>query len=404
MNVRSKRNKKWIKIGKVDGVGLHQSVVDPNLFQGRSRGSRRFIRRQFRAAGEAQARAMIQDVMQMRPPMADEEAIDIAEAFEAALGDAARGRRSREDFLCASERFMAWLQVQFPWILLWKDLTRPVLRKYLATFDGKSANTRRLAMQPIIQTAGFMAREQGMANIAERFGIGAKLQSTPPVVYLEDVVSFCDWMEANRPRLAVGAALQGFAALQMMEALRLTWDRVDLDRGLIEISGEVKNRYRNRVIPVCARVRTALERAWKRRRAGRAGVTPIRQPVVATSQGEPFSGPCCYSRQMRQAFLAWNPRIGWAPKDLRNGLPTYGVGQGFWNAVWEQYIGHAPGTVTTRHYVPRLASVSGGETAALDRQMELFRAQVLAPLDQGLVRIDASPMYKNVQDGSRVVG
>ena len=40
----------------------------------------------------------------------------------------------------------------------------------------------------------------------------------------------------------------------------LAWDRVDLERGLIEIRGEVKNEYRNRVIPVCRRVVEALNR------------------------------------------------------------------------------------------------------------------------------------------------
>jgi hypothetical protein len=52
----------------------------------------------------------------------------------------------------------------------------------------------------------------------------------------------------------------------------------------------------------------------------------------------------------------WNQKINWAPKDLRNALPAFGMAQGLWNALWKQYIGHSPGTVTTRHYIPRLAS------------------------------------------------
>ncbi len=49
---------------------------------------------------------------------------------------------------------------------------------------------------------------------------------------------------------------------------------------------------------------------------------------------------------------------------------------------WEQCIGHAPGTVTERHYVPRLTSRTSGERSALDRQMALFRRLVVEPLEQ----------------------
>ena len=87
---------------------------------------------------------------------------------------------------------------------------------------------------------------------------------------------------------------------------------------------------------------------------------------------------------MREALRAWNPRVEWAPKDLRNCLPTFGTTQGLWSAVWEQYVGYSPATVTTKHYVPRLASVSDGEDDALERQMELFRLYVVAPLNRAI--------------------
>ena len=74
----------------------------------------------------------------------------------------------------------------------------------------------------------------------------------------------------------------------------------------------------------------------------------------------------------------------WAPKDLRNCLPTFAECQGIQSGIWEQYIGHAPKTVTARHYVPRIASGSFGEADALIHQMELFRFHVIRPLEQAL--------------------
>lgn len=72
-------------------------------------------------------------------------------------------------------------------------------------------------------------------------------------------------------------------------------------------------------------------------------------------------------------------------KDLRNCLPTFAVIHGLHNDVWEQYIGHSPKSVTSRHYVPRLSSVSRGQSEALERQMRIFHYHVTEPLDQAIL-------------------
>lgn len=77
----------------------------------------------------------------------------------------------------------------------------------------------------------------------------------------------------------------------------------------------------------------------------------------------------------------WNTHIEWAPKDLRNCLPTFATMNGIHGTIWEQYIGHAPETVTDRHYVPRLAGRTPGESSALDRHMDLFRRFVTGPIE-----------------------
>lgn len=91
-----------------------------------------------------------------------------------------------------------------------------------------------------------------------------------------------------------------------------------------------------------------------------------------------------YSRLIKSGMNSWNPSIGWKPKDLRNCLPTFAVMEGIHGDVWEQYIGHAPKSVTARHYVPRLASVSIGNENALKRQMNLFRNGVVSPLEEAM--------------------
>lgn len=91
-----------------------------------------------------------------------------------------------------------------------------------------------------------------------------------------------------------------------------------------------------------------------------------------------------YSKEVRAAIRQWKPAIEWKPKDLRNCLPTFAVMTGMQGDVWEQYIGHAPRSVTARHCIPRLAAVSEGEENALRRQMDLFRFHVTSPLDQAI--------------------
>ena len=189
----------------------------------------------------------------------------------------------------------------------------------------------------------------------------------------------------------MGAALQGLAGLRMTEALRLTWHRVDLERGLIEISGEVKNVYSTRVIPVCQRVLESLR--------GIANVDGTTGPVIRSPKGCSFAQGRRswnnYSHRLSRAMREWNPQINWTPKDLRNCLPTFTLNQGIHSMVWEQYLGHSPKSVTARHYIPRITSVSDGEREALQKQMDLFRNQVIDPLE-AMIQQDGEAKILNI--------
>ncbi|MDK2972837.1 MAG: hypothetical protein PWP23_2592 [Candidatus Sumerlaeota bacterium] len=378
---RKKNEKEWVKMCSRPLFNLYQSTMEANLWQIRLNGSGGYLRRRFnaptlRAALDEAVRVAGLDALESK-----EQVILLADAFSMTLANTNRREPSRRAWLRDTERFMRWLKKRYPLCIHWGMMTRQVFREYLGTFKGLSDNHKRLSMQPLLQTAGFMHREYGFPNIGERMGIGSKLRKTPPTVYLEDAVAFCDYLREHRPHLEVGAALQGLAGLQVQEALRLTWKNVDLERGFIEVTGEVKNVYRNRVIPVTNRVLEALRRAEERRREREGKVQSLTGHVLVGVKGEPYTEYQSYCRQLKTAMLRWNPQIDWAPKDLRNCLPTFAKMEGIHGTIWEQYIGHSPGTVTDRHYVPRLTARTSGEENALLRAMELFRKFVTLPLE-----------------------
>lgn len=261
--------------------------------------------------------------------------------------------------------------------------------------EGLAPNTVRLYTQPIRQASLFAAQEFGWKDIAGGLGTCSKLKTLPCFVDVQDVADFLNFVQIEAPWMETGAALQGLAGLQLQEALRLTWDKVDLTRGLMEISGEVKNQYRNRVIPINKRVVEALERNHEVNQRTKCKSNF----VVRGNLGNGFEDHCSYGRCVRKALLEWNPENNWTPKDLRNCLPTYAKTTGIHNTLWEQYIGHAPAGVTERHYTPRLSSNTTGEQRELSKQMNLFRAAILLPLETELSKLfpNTKPEPQNPQ-------
>jgi len=304
----------------------------------------------------------------------------ISEAMNDALAASRRGSRSRVEWIKDQARFAAWLDKTHPEVINWSDLGRKVVRQYInEELDNRSPNGKRLALQPITQTASHMSREYQVPNVTERLGIGTELVKPPAMVLVADVCAFLSHLKYNNPRLEAAAALQGLAGLQLQEALRLTWDKVDTKNGRIEISGEVKNSYRNRAIPVCSRVCDALIRAEKRLK-----IKEVSGPVVLTERGLSYARSDYwrqFSRELRRAIRRWNPRIGWTPKDLRNCLPTFAAMKGYESSLWEQYIGHAPAGISSRHYIARLTCASAGEEAELAARMDTLRQAVVDKIE-----------------------
>lgn len=118
----------------------------------------------------------------------------------------------------------------------------------------------------------------------------------------------------------------------------------------------------------------------------------LRDPVVESPRGysyaDSFDSWKNYSRSMKQLMREWNSRVDWSPKDLRNCLPTFAVTQGIHSDLWEQYIGHVPRSVTAKHYIPRLASASLGESDALERQMNILRMHIVDAIDEAVEKVE----------------
>ncbi len=129
----------------------------------------------------------------------------------------------------------------------------------------------------------------------------------------------------------------------------------------------------NRVLAAAKRRPVAAPRA-----NGKAG-TRAQMPVVAGYRHWEH-----YSRALAREMKRWNPEVSWSPKDLRNAIPTWAASVGRQGSLIEQYIGHAPKDVTSRHYVPRIGSVSRGEEEELKKAMALFRDQVVEPLNAAI--------------------
>ena len=75
---------------------------------------------------------------------------------------------------------------------------------------------------------------------------------------------------------------------------------------------------------------------------------------------------------------------------------TLGALRGFAGDALEQYVGHAPRTVTARNYIPRLSSASIGEAAELESHMDTFRRLVVEPIEKEIEAIQTKKTGKVV--------
>lgn len=400
------KSKRWRKVLKTAKYSLFQDAGQTATFEvswKRAGGS--YGRRRFNAQDVEQAIAQAPIVAGLIVEKPDIEGVRLLDGFSLALAETRRSESSRRHWLYQQTRFIEWLLGAYPAVTHWHQVTRKVIKEYVAYLGDSSPNTRRLMMQPITQTAGYLEREYQLPNVTGKLGIGNATVRPTPAVFLRDVADLLDHLQAHAPIYEVGAALQGLAGLRVMETLRLTWGKVDLEQGLVEIGSpgqtvdldnpnlKVKNTHSHRVIPVPARVLEALKRAWDRR--PEPTIDDPEKPVIPLPTGGSYmDGTDTYKNYLkgfRLALKAWNAKTKWQVKDLRNAVPTALAMAKLSSDLSEQYLGHAAKGVTARHYIPHLATVTAGEKQAFDEAMAVLRTLVVGPIEQLLEQSKAEP-------------
>jgi len=383
----ARRKKKWERIAQTERFSLFQSTKTLLTFEvSWKKPNGKYGRRRFNSMSQEAA-------LEQAPIVAGLETgeslrlFTLAEAFALTVREYRMSEASMKQWVYYGQRFADWVRVRYPDCIHWHLLTRRMVGEYVAAeFPGRKHKTLLHVLRPLKQGARHMCSEYGLRNFLDGFSAGGEEAAEPSQVFLTDAVDLVNFLR-DSPRfchIEHGAALQALGGLGIEEVLRLTWNRVDLESALVEISGVVKNRFRERVIPVCGRLRDALRRAYQARRVRKLDET---DPVVLGCHGAPYASYGPYSDRLELAIKAWNPNVSWPPKDLRNCLPTFRRDQGLDYDIWEEFIGHAPRTVTGRSYVARLSAASSGARENLEKRMDVFRQHVIEPLDREILNI-----------------
>ena len=116
---------------------------------------------------------------------------------------------------------------------------------------------------------------------------GAKRDEAPPVTWNVDTVSkVMATTEANTPEIAAAFAVLFFAGLRPHEVFRLTWKQIDLEAGVIRLTGEDTKTHSMRNVEIADNLRE-----WLNAYPGTGKLTPnrtqyrFRQEKVAKAAG-----------------------------------------------------------------------------------------------------------------------
>jgi integrase len=418
------KQRTWKTVAILENCIIKQSEDpdEPFVFQVRSRGSNRKPPHVFYAQSISEAIniAPLKHGLAFSPPSAFDtgERISVFRAFDEAMKNSKRtAKKSIDEWDRATERFLSWIKINYPALRYWDELTRPLFKQYESYLltSGKveirSANTMRLAFQPIGQTSLYMQDNYGTPDYCRKIAnSSAKARHTPTINLVDvlDLLLFVPHMNENRPKgigrpyviirnpdrqakqpehrsrrvpdealpyVAAGIALAGLACLRVEEVARLTKSKVDLDRGLVEISGVIKTKDSARLIPVCPIVVELLRSI--------IGLPPREKWEGDKDALFPWSHSH-YSKMVGRAMEVWNPILAWQPMYLRKCLPQFAQFRQIHSPIWERYMGHAMQGVTPRHYQRIIGRVSIGEEKEKAEDMELFRRTIIDPLQEGI--------------------
>ena len=278
--------------------------------------------------------------------------------------------------------FLDWCENQKPGIRRWDRLSLGVLDAYVKDLvkQGKAKDTIRLYTTPLRQASKKIAKNS--RGQLHNFADGFELPTGNQKFFLEDLedglhlpfddaVEFAEFLafHGNGWTILGGILVQCFAGLRVMEALRLTRERVDLDRGFLSIEGVVKGEYALRRIPLPKLVVDVLSNC------------PFKQDRLLYG----FDGDHAYNSYNHafQRFLGeWDKEgrySGLTPKCLRKTLESEATLRGWEGYAFNRYMGRAPQTIQEKHYI--------GKGVSQAQLFQMFRTQIVSRIDEVLESI-----------------
>jgi integrase len=198
------------------------------------------------------------------------------------------------------------------------------------------------------RAAATIRYELGMLSVALRWALSKELIRKAPPVWRPDPperkvrhlsrAEFERWFEAVKAPHARLYVELGLATMARPAAiLELTWDRVDFERGTVDLNprGRRQTRKRRPVVPLNDDALEALQTAYKARQS----------PYVVERGGEQV-------KSIKKAFQAASARSGIhvTPYTLRHTGAVWAAEAGVSMAELAQFMGHDDSSTTEKHY------------------------------------------------------
>ncbi len=258
-------------------------------------------------------------------------------ANEAGLSDATIDAYRRD-----LERFIGWCKkhdIQSPAQLGINDVRGFAAAEHRRGLSPRSVQRRLSSLRRLFR---YLRREGVIGDDPSRGVRAPKVRrKLPEVLDIDQVLALLDIPEEDELATRDRAMLELFYAsgLRVSELAGLTWDRLDMNEGMVRVLGKGR---RERLVPVGRHALTALE-TWQRIHATIAGID---QPRIFTSlKGRPLG-----VRAIQKRVAYWSQRQGLDqrvhPHQLRHSFASHILeSSGDLRAV-QELLGHANLTTT----------------------------------------------------------
>lgn len=317
------------------------------------------------------------DIDPNRPPELNPAIQNLGDFFALWVNQLTVKPSTRVNYEYSIVRFLKWCEEEQLEVLC--HLSRTTLANYLAYLANEcemSRNAVRLFCFPVISALRWAALNwpDHVRDLTLGFKVKGIRKHTlaRPVLNLDDSIRFCETLRARMDKALPGVALQCLAGLRVQEAFRLEWSKVDLERGLVEISGEVKNPASARIIPVADYVLDLLKR--------------FRKVSKGRNVLEGFDAWQGYSKRVTHCLNSDLSAFGTVASTLRKTLESSACAKGWGDlTALNRYCGREASGVQGRFYVCLTPS----------QWVDVFRAQIVEPLNAQISEIlqfgDGSP-------------